>query len=244
MYIKVGKSTFNEEILNSYYISKFYIFVPEIGRSVVLRNLDTDSEVFKSIFMSNQYGSEVLPLNADVIIDAGANVGYSILYFKNKYPNAKIIAIEPDPTNFEILKENCNGLSNIILINAALWSHDCELDLNFQNDDGSPAGSWGVRTQEVEDSSDKLKTKAFSMNTIIRELNLSKIDICKIDIEGAEREVFSKNVDSWKNNIDLFIVETHDRFCPGSTEAVISALKTSEFIHSKMDENQFFKKII
>jgi FkbM family methyltransferase len=242
MYISLGKSTFSKEILDAYVITKFYVFVPEIGRNVVLRNLDTDSEVFKSIFMTNQYGGKDLPQDAEIIIDAGANVGYSVLYFKNKYPNAKIICIEPDPNNFEILKENCLGLSNIILINAALWSHDCELDLNFHNDDGSLAGSWGVRTQEISSNSEKIKTQAYSMSTIISELKLAKIDICKIDIEGAEKAVFSETALDWKNKVNLFIVETHDRFCPGSEEAVFSILNANDFEHSKLDENNFFRK--
>ena len=244
MYISIGKSTFNNDILQAYAISKYQVFVPEIGRNVVIRNLDTDSEVFKSIFMADQYGSDILPLDAQVIIDAGANVGYSVLYFKNKYPNAKIVCIEPDPNSFEILQENCKGLSNIILINAALWSHDCELDLNFHNDDGSLSGSWGVRTQEKNINSNNLKTKAYSMSTIISKLNLGQIDICKIDIEGAEKAVFSEGSLSWKKFINLFIVETHDRFCPGSENAVFTALNSNEYNHSKMDENNFFRKII
>lgn len=242
MYISVGKSTFDNDILQSYPILKYQVYVPEIGRNVTLRNLDTDSEVFKSIFMTNQYASDILPLEAEVIIDAGANVGYSVLYFKNKYPAAKIICIEPDPNSFEILKENCNGLSNVILLNAALWSHDCELDLNFHNDDGSLAGSWGVRTQEVNKHSNNIKTKAYSMSTVISELKLPKIDICKIDIEGAEKAVFSENSLQWKKFIDLFIVETHDRFCVGSEAAVFNALDSREYTHSKLDENHFFKK--
>ena len=242
MYITVGKSTFNQEILNSYVINKFQVFVPEIGRNILIRNLDSDSEVFKSIFMSDQYNSESLPLDAEVIVDAGANVGYSVLYFQHKYPNAKIICIEPDPNSFEILRENCIGLTNVILINAALWSHDCELDLNFHNDDGSMAGSWGIRTQESSIQSNNAKTKAYSMSTIISELKLSKIDICKIDIEGAEKAVFSTASEQWKNCVELFIVETHDRFCPGSGEAVFNALSSNEYEHSRSDENNFFKK--
>jgi FkbM family methyltransferase len=56
-----------------------------------------------------------------VIIDAGANIGLSALFFANKYPDAKIFAIEPEETNYKLLELNTKPYNNVCLIKAALW---------------------------------------------------------------------------------------------------------------------------
>lgn len=97
------------------------IYLTPIKRKVFLRRRTSDVPCLQNVFLDQEYKT---PFQVDpkVIIDGGANIGMTTLFFSQKYPRAKIVAIEPETSNFEILKKNCSGLPNVALINAALWS--------------------------------------------------------------------------------------------------------------------------
>ncbi|HRX77684.1 MAG TPA: FkbM family methyltransferase [Pirellulaceae bacterium] len=73
-----------------------------------------------------------------VIVDASANVGCTSVFFANRYPDAKIFAIEPETSNFQLLEQNTSPYKNVIPIHAALWSANCDLAVS---DPGK--GKWG-----------------------------------------------------------------------------------------------------
>ncbi len=86
----------------------------------------------QEIFIKEIYKTD-LP-ERPLIIDCGANIGLSIIYFKEKHPNAEIIAFEPDKDNFKLLKKNIESfcLKDVTLKEEAVWIKDTELD--FSND--------------------------------------------------------------------------------------------------------------
>lgn len=133
-----------------------------------------------------------------VILDCGANIGISILNYKEKHPNSKIIAFEPDPEIILFLKENIksNLLSGVEIIEAAVWVKNSELDFYMEGADGS---------RLVHEASEKtVKVKTIDLADYLDQ----PIDLLKIDIEGAEFEVIShlkNNLNSVKN----IIVECH-----------------------------------
>ena len=112
-----------------------------------LRVPSSDVLTCEQIFISEEYkvSTEILP---KVIVDAGANTGLTSIYFANKFPDAKIIAIEPEQSNIEMLKLNTAPYPNIIPIQAALWHRNEEIDLV---DPG--LGHWGFMTAAGEDGS-------------------------------------------------------------------------------------------
>lgn len=149
-----------------------------------------------------------------VIVDAGANIGLASIYFANKYKQAKIIAIEPEKSNFELLKKNTAPYPNIIPVHAALWDKNEEINLI---DPG--LGNWGFMTEndqpeENAPSNACHRVAAMTVDRIISDYDLEKIDILKIDIEGAEKEVFSDS-SAWIDKVDSIIVELHERMKPG-----------------------------
>ena len=79
-----------------------------------------------------------LPLRPSVIVDAGANVGYSVLRFRLEFPDALIVALEPERANIAQFKKNCSGDKNIILEEKALWSTNAKL--RIRSLDVSPNG--------------------------------------------------------------------------------------------------------
>lgn len=178
-----------------------------------LRIPSSDPSTYKQIFINQEYDF-LVENQPKVIIDAGANIGLASIYFANKYPDAKIIAIEPEQSNFELLKENTAAYPHVVPVQAALWHKNEEINLI---DPG--LGKWGFMT-EVKYPSKKLQgntchtVMGLTIDEIMKQYGLNKIGILKIDIEGAEKEVFS-NTSSWLERVDVIIIELHERMKAG-----------------------------
>jgi FkbM family methyltransferase len=243
MRIRVGKNNLPVGILSNFVINTLGIPVPGLARDVICRMHETDPEVFSQIFIRNEYKHGFLPDRANVILDAGANVGYSVLFFNKLYPEATIIALEPDPRNYDMLVNNCSHLSNVILLKAALWNKCTRLELKFVGDTGHKLGSFAVRTVEKKTGEAGAElTEAFDVPTLMSRYSVETIDICKVDIEGAEKEVFGNIHAAWYDQVKLFILETHEAFAKGSDAAVKAALPAAKWQYAKKGENQFFKR--
>ena len=130
------------------------------------------------------------------IIDAGANIGLSIIYFKKLYPNAEIIAFEPDQKVFEVLEHNVKSfdLENVKLIKKALWNEETTLTFMSEGADGGRIATQVDKQQLIE-----VKT------TRLREFLNKKVDFLKIDIEGAEVKVLEDCKDLLLNVENIFV---------------------------------------
>ncbi|MDY0132795.1 MAG: FkbM family methyltransferase [Desulforegulaceae bacterium] len=178
-----------------------------------LRASSSDISTFKQIFLKEEYNFST-EKHPQVIVDAGANIGLAAIYFANKFPGAKIYSIEPEKKNFELLKNNVAPYPNIIPIHAALWNKNEEINVI---DPG--LGNWGFMTSKKQSEQDAKKPSnsivpGITIDKLILEYNLEEIDILKIDIEGAEKEVFSETL-AWINNVNSIIIELHERMKQG-----------------------------
>ena len=212
------------------------------GADLSLRIDDSDIRVFKQIFVDNEYDSLNLPETAKTIIDLGANIGLSALFFIKKFPTSRIVAVEPDAVNFSIMEKNLEKFSkSISFLQAAIWPTDGEVSLVEEDDDHASLGAWGYRT-EASNGNSGLSVKAVTIPTIMKQYNMDFVDILKVDIEGAEYELFEKNYEDWIDKVGLIIIETHDRFKPNS-EAMVRKALNGRFDELPMKgENLFFKK--
>jgi FkbM family methyltransferase len=178
-----------------------------------LRIPSSDVPTYRQVFIDQEYKVSA-GIQPEVIIDAGANIGLASIYFANKYPNARIISIEPELSNFELLERNVAPYPQITAVQAALWHRNEEIDLV---DPG--LGKWGFMTEEkgsaeIVCSSPCHAVTAMTVDKIMTDYNLTKIDILKIDIEGAEREVFSDS-SPWIDKVNSLIIELHERMKAG-----------------------------
>lgn len=140
-----------------------------------------------------------------VIIDGGANVGYSALFFARIFPETLVVAMEPDQHTVEALKRNTADQSRIRPIHAALWSHADGVRLA-----STTQGSWGhyVADQGVFTPSVTLH-RLFADNPEWVPL------IVKLDIEGAEKTVVAASPDVFCSALCIMI-EGHDFLHPGA----------------------------
>ncbi len=134
--------------------------------------------------------SSVQPL----IIEVGANIGISTLYFRRKYPNSKIIAIEPSPTSAVRFRKNveANNLTDIEFIEAAVGNEETELDLYVDTYEEDP-WSWGDSVVPAIWGGEPtpIKVKSVKLSEIIKRQE-GEIDLLQIDIEGSELVVLKE----------------------------------------------------
>lgn len=192
---------------------RFSVDRTDCGHRFSLRIPSSDVFTYKQVFIDLEYDFHVAN-NPKVIIDAGANVGLASIYFANKYPEAKIIAIEPEQSNFDLLKNNVLPYPNVVPLHAALWHKNEEINLV---DPG--LGHWGFITGEEGDQGilpgeTRHTVSGMTLNQIMRDFGLETIDILKVDIEGAEKEVFSDSI-AWIDRVNSLIVELHERMKKG-----------------------------
>tara|TARA_B110000483_G_C18206318_1_gene547814 strand:+ start:2180 stop:2971 length:792 start_codon:yes stop_codon:yes gene_type:complete len=198
--------------------------------SIFLRNKSTDISNFHEIFFNIKFP---LPnnLNPKFIIDAGANAGYASIYFLNKYPNANIIAIEPDLKNFNLLQKNCDRYINFKSLKSAIWINNNYVKIQNPN-----AGSTAFQIIE-SDNIDSDSFSAITIDAVLKGSSFEYIDILKIDIEGVEKTLFEKGNFNWLNKVHVLIIELHDRFNLGCAISFYSAIESLNFSQFSNGDN-------
>ena len=171
---------------------------------VYARPKTSDYATFDQIFVENQYrcfGNMSIPRDG-LIIDCGANVGYSAAYFLSRWPTCRLIAIEPEPDNFAMLKRNLAPYKDrCTLIRGAVWPHPGKVTLL----PAAPGNEWGHRVTHVAPN-DPAPVPAINLNDVI---GTDTIHLLKIDIEGAETELFRVNPKWLARTLNL-VIELHD----------------------------------
>jgi len=190
--------------------------VPGSSYTVWARSETSDLAAFRHVF-DGAYDFE-LPAQPRLILDLGANVGYASVYFALRYPTARIIAVEPEPSNVALLRRNVAGLPGVAVVEGAAWPRAGRVSLQ---DPGK--GQWGMRVQA---SGETGTVRAVTITELLKGTNADWVDLAKIDIEGSERELFSENT-GWLERVGALVLELHDRFLPGCRGALDDAIARS-----------------
>lgn len=191
-----------------------------LKHKVWFRGIFSDYAIFEQIFIEHQYHLP-LEIKATTIFDLGANVGYASVYFANKFPNAKIFALEPETNNYTVAQKNTANYPNITLVKGAVWNESEDVNLV---DSG-----FGEAAYMVEKGLGNNVVRGYTIDEIMKLMNITTIDILKIDIEGAEKEIFETNFENWITNTKVIIVETHDRYKKGTSKAVFNTIGKYDF---------------
>ena len=193
---------------------------------IYLEKNSSDALVFKQVILGKEYHKivnilETLKIESVNMIDAGANIGLTSIYFKAHFPKANIIALEPSSKTYQRLTRNieANALSDVRTLKKGLWGHKTFLkpDRSFRD-----RKDWAFRLTETNER-DQNSIEVISMNDIIKENKLERIDFLKIDIEGGEVSVFNKDADmKWLKIVKTLAIEIHDEFeCREEIESLL-----------------------
>lgn len=166
-----------------------------------------------------------------VIVDCGANIGLTSVWYAKRFPHAKIFAVEPEKSNFEILEINARSWPNIIPVYSAISDDFDNVTVRDAN-----SGAWGFQT--IRDGSGS--TPATTINFLISSVPHASPLIVKIDIEGFELELMKSNTE-WISQTPLVVFEAHDWLMPwrGAGHRLFSALGKEPFDYLWRGENVF-----
>ncbi len=192
----------------------------------------SDVNVFSQIFAGREYRCLDDIREARLIIDCGANVGYSSAYFLTRYPEAQVIAIEPDRENYALLEVNVAPYGpRCRTVCSGVWSH--KTGLVISDEPSGDGREWARTVKEAAPNQAAVAMEAVDIGSLLEESGHDRISILKIDIEGSEAEVFASNYENWLTRVDNLVIELHGKRC----EAVFgSAIKDEGFILSRCDE--------
>lgn len=195
--------------------------------SLILRKGTSDADVFRQIFLEQEYEPICGLKNVNLVIDCGANVGYSSAFFLTHFPQCRVIAVEPDPSNFVALRMNLLPYGErVTLVQAGIWSENVPLKVSKgQYRDGR---EWAtqVRACESEEHGD---LEGLSVGSLLAHSGSERISLLKMDIEGAEVVVFAGNL-GWLEFVDVIVIELHDDSYFGKASSVFhSAIRGRGF---------------
>lgn len=191
--------------------AEVHVRPPHCRTPLTLRLRTSDLAFYQQLILQNPY---TLPWRHPprVIIDAGANIGLASVRLANQFPQARILALEPEDSNFNMLRKNTAAYPLITPIHAALWSSTATLDIL------NPTGRHGTFRTQPPPAPDGMRvlgqTAAVSVPHLLAEHQLDGVDLLKVDIEGAEKEVFADPA-VWIGRVGVIIAELHDRFQRG-----------------------------
>ena len=177
------------------------ITMPGYEQPLWLRRKSSDLSVFETVFLRREF-EIYLPESPRLIIDGGANVGYSTAFCAKRFPRALIAAVEPSGANLAMLRANCKAFPNVRVIEGGLWPHSCRLRIANPHD---PA--WSFRCEPATaDASDGFP--AYSIDDVIDRSGHDRCDLLKLDVEGAEEHLFAPKM-PWLSRVDAILVEIH-----------------------------------
>jgi FkbM family methyltransferase len=162
------------------------------------------------------------------IIDCGAHIGMSVLFFKLNYPGAQITAYEPDSGNYAIAKKNIDSwnFQDVDLVQKAIWTNNDHIQFQQLNDMGS-----NIVQNDVADetNSNVRKVDCVRLNDLLK----NGADFVKLDIEGAEYEVIKDCRENLSKVKNLFI-EYHGNYDEmhklSTILSIVTELKFSYYI--------------
>jgi FkbM family methyltransferase len=153
----------------------------------------------KEIFIEEVY-KQHLPPNP-YIIDCGANIGLSVIYLKHLFPDAEIIAFEPDEENFRLLQKNIESFNykNVTARKEAVWIENSMLNFASEGSMSSRIGN--------ESTKHTVRVQAVRLKDFLDR----PISFLKIDIEGAEYQVI-KDISDHLHFVSNLFLEYHGSF--------------------------------
>ncbi|MCI0681191.1 MAG: FkbM family methyltransferase [Gemmataceae bacterium] len=204
-----------------------------IAHPIHLRHGTTDKYALAEVLLASQYQCLAGMRHVRTIVDAGANIGAASVFLLNAYPQATLLALEPDPGNFSLLARNLRYYgSRAIPLQQALWSRREPLAIRrglFRD-----GGEWSFQVMPaVHDA--VVEARGTPISDLMQQPPFQTLDILKIDIEGAERNVFSAPDLSWLRNVRTIAIELHDAASRDAFLRAVSPLAGSLSRHGEVN---------
>jgi FkbM family methyltransferase len=201
-----------------------------------LRLDSTDWLVLEEIYLKGEYSLiREHVKTARTIVDLGANAGFSLRYWQKLFPDARIVAMEPDPGNCSLCRQNIRAAKlegNVTLLQAGVGPQRCRARLL----DGD--GEWSYRTIEAQPGEASTIDLLPLGEVLDAHANHQRIDLLKCDIEGGERDLFH-HCQSWIRRIAAIAVELHPPYSVEDLMADLARAQANFVIIGKLREKTY-----
>jgi len=203
------------------------LHIGETNRPFHFRPGTSDESVMHQIFTQQHHSLDRLHRIHDIrrllagmqqqrqtplVLDLGANIGASSVFFGTAFPGSRVIAVEPEPANYALLCQNTRGL-NILNLQAAIGAQPGRTRLV-----DAGIGPWGYRTA-VAGAGPEVPQVTIPQILAQHGAAPCRPFLVKIDIEGGERDLFASNT-QWVQQFPVLIIELHDWLLPGGGTAL------------------------
>lgn len=189
-----------------------------------IRAIRADMQSFINTFVDPYLVQKPYMPREGLVIDAGANIGYTAVLFAQWWPQNTIISIEPDRENYEFVLKNTAAYPNIRVIHGALWNKKSALCIEAGQEDG-----FVVREMAATELRPENVTQGFTVTELLKGSGEKQIAFLKLNVEGSEKEIFSEGYNAWLPDTAAMLVELHDGKNPGCSSAVFAAVATIAF---------------
>lgn len=193
----------------------------------------SDIAVCKEVFLLEEYKWEAI-VDPKIIIDLGAHVGDTALYYHACYPQAQIYAVEPDPVSFARLCENTKNIKEITPVHAAIGARTGSITLHT-----SSRSSLRASIAERDGATGKITVPLLTLSALYEQYKITRADLCKFDIEGGEKDMFgSLNAIAYA---DAYIGEFHGDLIPIDIQTFLQSFSDFTVTAQPMSRNNRFK---
>jgi FkbM family methyltransferase len=209
------------------------VSIEGVQHPIKIRVGTSDARAMADCLLDMQY--DIDPgFEPQTVVDLGGNIGCSAIYFANRWPEAKIVVVEPLLANFELLKQNTRFYPNIIPVHAAAHHRRETVELVTPK-----TGFWATRVARAVDGCDAPSCTApgLPIGELLDEHGIDRVDILKIDIEGSEADLFANSPHPWLSRTRLIMIELHDNVRMGCTWHMERALKPYKTRKGHIGEN-------
>lgn len=206
--------------------SPYRLFSKRLAYPVWIRPRTSDLDVFRLICVDNEYACLKDMEEAEVIVDCGANIGLSAAYFLTRCPLCVVYSLEPDPGNFCMLDRNVAAYGRrCVKLMQAVWSTTADrLVIMCDYRDGR---DWSRRVVPTLCQFGEC-VEAVTLDDLIGEMQGKRVSLLKIDVEGAEKEIFRGSRARWLTLVDRIAIELHDE-------------EAEQLFHAAMPDDEWLK---
>jgi FkbM family methyltransferase len=208
------------------HLGSFFAVLPEITTPLLFRGASSDVWNLQQVFLDRQYDVNIA--EPRTILDLGAYVGYTAVYFANRFPAASIMSVEPPGSNFDTLIANTAAYPNIRSLPAAVWHERAELTLA---DDSY--GDWGLSFMRGDAGPAPEKVPGYTITDILGIHGWNGVDLIKCSSHGGRIDTLLTPRPAWLGDTATVITRRGAQgWQSGDVEKLAAALPETEFRRS------------